>query len=96
MVLVLPPLALWVTWWTSHADVQGRAGRARPGAEVTAAQEDGQPARTRQQVRGLADDGLLDRLPGPGGVRRGLALGDGATVVAMRSPSPGGCPRAQG
>src|SRR5580698_2098575 len=41
------------------ADVQGLAGAAEPGTELAAAQERGQPTRARQQLHGLADDGLL-------------------------------------
>src|SRR5208282_4819494 len=45
------------------ADVQGQAGAAEAGAELAAAQERRQPARTRQQVDCLADDRLLQGLP---------------------------------
>jgi len=46
------------------ADVQRQAGPGQPGAELPGAQEAGQPARAGQQVGGLADDRLLQRLPG--------------------------------
>ena len=59
----------------------GRLGAAQPGTELPAPQERRQPARTRQQVHGLADDGLLEGLPRLCGVPvgRGLRL---ATVPA--------------
>src|SRR6185437_15286501 len=53
-------------------DVQRQAGAAEAGAELPAAQEARQPARSRQQVDGLADDGLLER--GPGRVPGTVAL----------------------
>ena len=62
------------------ADVQRQARAAQPGAELPAAQERRQPARPGQQVDGLADNGLLEGLPGPRGVR-GQALPPG-TVPA--------------
>jgi uncharacterized protein YciI len=44
----------------TKANVQGLAGAAEPGAELAAAQEARQPAGTRQQLDGCADDLLLE------------------------------------
>ena len=46
------------------ADVQRQAGPGQAGAELVGPQEGGQAAGAGQQVGDLADDGLLDRLPG--------------------------------
>ena len=53
------------------ADVQRQARPGQAGAELPAAQEDGQPARAGQQVHGLADHRLLDGGPGRGGAGAG-------------------------
>jgi len=57
----------------------GRLGPAEAGAELPAAQEARQAAGPGQQVNGLADDSLLERGPGRGGVRSRRA---GAVAVA--------------
>ena len=44
-------------------DVERQARPGQPGAQLPGPQETGQAARTGQQVRGLADDRLPDRLP---------------------------------
>ena len=67
------------------ADVQRQARAAEAGAELPAAQERRQPARTRQQVHSLADDRALEGLPRPRGVRAGRAL-PGASVAAGAAP----------
>src|SRR6266571_3284071 len=70
----------------ADADVQRQARPAQPGAELPAAQERRQPARTRYEGDGLADDGLLESVPRPGSARiwcgRAVAVTGGA-VAAM-------------
>ena len=44
----------------AEANVQGLAGAAEPGTELPTAQKARQPTRARQQLDGLADDGLLE------------------------------------
>ena len=51
-------------------DVQRQAGTGEAGPQLSAAQEARQPAGAREEVDGLADDGLLDR--GPGRVPRAV------------------------
>src|SRR6266568_3804823 len=53
----------------ADADVQRQARPAQPGAELPAAEERGEPARTRHEGDGLADDGLLQGVPRLGIVR---------------------------
>src|SRR5690349_1653377 len=76
------------------ADVQRQARPGQPRVELLAAQEAGQPARTRQQLDRLADDRLYQRIPGPAGTgssrtqnARGLRRGAAVTrlVIAWRS-----------
>src|SRR5437588_3340130 len=53
------------------ADVERQARPGQPGAQLPGPQEGRQAARTGQQVHGLSDDGLLQRLAGPRGGRPG-------------------------
>ena len=56
-------------------DVQRQARPAEPGTQLPAPQEARQAARTRDQVDRFADDGLLEGLPGAGGVLAGRGVG---------------------
>src|SRR5689334_5193880 len=68
------------------ADVERQARPGKPRVELLAAQEAGQPARTRQQLDRLADDRLNQGLPGPakvGGLGVGRRVrGGGARSIA--------------
>src|SRR5271166_2457527 len=76
------------------ADVQRQARPGQAGAELPAPQERRQPARTRQQVHRLADDGALQGLPRPRGVPVRCPLA--ATLVAAGAVRAGALPRAAG
>jgi hypothetical protein len=68
------------------ADVQRQTGTAQPDAHLAAAQEAGQPARTREEVHCLADDRTLDGFPGPRGIRgAGVVLAAPAVAAGVLS-----------
>src|SRR6266702_4787037 len=52
-----------------YPDIQRQAGAAEAGAELPAAQERREAARTRYEGDGFADDGLLQGVPRPGSAR---------------------------
>jgi len=78
----------------ADADVQRQARPAQPGAELPAAQERRQPARTRYEGDGLADDGLLESVPRPGSARiwcgRAVAVTGGAVAAMVELGELGG------
>jgi len=72
------------------ADVQRQARPAQPGAELLAAQEGRQPAGTRYERDGLADDRPFERLAGQRGRRGGGRAVRRGRGRSRRVPGPGG------
>src|SRR5579859_2017574 len=82
------------------ADVQWQARAGQPGAQLPGPQEAGQAARAGEQVGGLADDRLPDRLPrharqrgqagragAAGGGRVGVGVAAGAVAGQLQAQS---------